>query len=402
MAKKLTDIAIRNLRPDATRREVADGGCRGLYLVLQPSGRKSFAVRYRFGGKTRKLTLDGRLTLAEARKQATAALHELERGKDPAVLKFDAAAAQAKAVAEREADSVDRWVKDFLEYQRKRVRENTLSQCEHALRLVLAKWGGRVVHDIKRRDVIELVEGAVEARGPIAANRVHSYTRRFFSWLCERDVIGASPCTGVKPPSKERARDRILDDSEIKQLWAACDAIGDPAGAAIKLLLLTGARLAEVTGMRRSEISDDVWVLPPERTKNATRHEVPLSRQALATIESVPVFAGREDHVFPPASMARVKVAVDSFMRPAAPYVLHDLRRTCASGMARLGIPLPVVERCLNHKSGSFRGIVGVYQRHDFAAEKLDALQRWADHVDAIVRGEPTGKVVKARFGQSA
>src|SRR5262245_34118915 len=121
MAKRLTDIAVRNLKPGPQRREIPDGGCRGLYVVLQPSGRKSFAVRYRFGGKTRKLTLDARLTLAEARKQATAALHELERGKDPAVLKFDTAAAQAKAAAEREADSVDRWVKGFLEYQRKRV-----------------------------------------------------------------------------------------------------------------------------------------------------------------------------------------------------------------------------------------------------------------------------------------
>jgi site-specific recombinase XerD len=149
------------------------------------------------------------------------------------VLKLDAEAVARKATAEREADSVDRWVKAFLEYQRKRIRQNTLDQCEHALRLVLAKWSGLVVHDIRRRDVIELVEAAVGARGPIAANRVHSYTRRFFSWLCERDVIGASPCTGVKPPSKERARDRVLDDTEIKQLWAACDLVGVPACAAI-------------------------------------------------------------------------------------------------------------------------------------------------------------------------
>jgi len=399
MAKRLTDIAVRNLKPGPQRREIPDGGCRGLYVVLQPSGRKSFAVRYRFGGKTRKLTLDARLTLAEARKQATAALHELERGNDPAVLKFDAAAAQASAAAEREADSVGRWVKAFLEYQRKRVRENTLSQCEHALRLVLAKWSGRVVHDIRRRDVIDLVEGAVGARGPIAANRVHAYTRRFFSWLCERDVIGASPCTGVKPPSKERSRDRVLGDSEIKQLWAACDAVGGPAGAAIKLLCLTGARLAEVTGMRRSEINGDVWSLPPERVKNATPHEVPLSAQALAIIGSVPVFADAPDYVFPSASMSRVKAAIDGHMTPTRSWVLHDLRRTAASGMARLGIRLPVIEKCLNHASGSFRGIVGVYQRHDFAAEKRDALQRWANHVAALVDGKPA-EVVPFRVGR--
>jgi integrase len=401
VAKRLTDVAVRNFKPGAKRREIPDGGCRSLFLVLQPSGRKSWAVRYRFGGRTRKLTLDSGLTLAEARKAATAALHELEHGKDPAVLKVDAAAAEKQAAALREADSVDRWVKAFLEYQRKRVRENTLSQCEHALRLVLAKWGGRVVHDIRRRDVIELVEGAVEARGPIAANRVHSYTRRFFSWLCERDVIDASPCTGVKPPSKERSRDRVLSDAEIKELWEACELVGGPAAVAIKLLALSGARLSEVTEMRRSEINGDLWTLPAQRTKNAERHDVPLSSQALALIERVPVFAEHEERVFPPTSWSRVKVEIDAHMKPKERWVLHDLRRTCASGMARLGIRLPVIEKTLNHKSGTFRGIVGVYQRHDFATEKRDALQRWADHIDAVVRGEPAGKVVKARFGRS-
>jgi integrase len=149
--------------------------------------------------------------------------------------------------------------------------------------------------------------------------------------------------------------------------------------------------------MRHSEINGDVWSLPPERVKNGQRHEVPLSTQALAAIESVPVFAGQEDHVFPPASMSHLKAALDRHMKVAQPWVFHDLRRTAASGMARLGIRLPVIEKCLNHASGSFRGIVGVYQRHDFAAEKRDALQRWADHVEAVVKGGPVGKVIKLR-----
>jgi integrase len=137
---------------------------------------------------------------------------------------------------------------------------------------------------------------------------------------------------------------------------------------------LTGARLAEVTGIRRSEINGDVWSLPPERVKNATPHEVPLSAQALAIIGSVPVFADAPDYVFPSASMSRVKAAVDGHMKPTRPWVLHDLRRTAASGMAALGIRLPVIEKVLNHKSGTFRGIVGVYQRHEYAAEKRDTV----------------------------
>jgi integrase len=99
-------------------------------------------------------------------------------------------------------------------------------------------------------------------------------------------------------------------------------------------------------------------------------------------------------------NVTKVKAAIDAAMRPTSPWVFHDLRRTTASGMQRLGIPLPVIEKVLNHTSGSFRGIVGVYQRHDFADEKQNALQRWADHVDAVIHGEPTGKVVRIKAGR--
>ena len=144
-------------------------------------------------------------------------------------------------------------------------------------------------------------------------------------------------------------------------------------------------------------------MLPPERTKNKRRHEVPLSTQALAIIDAMPVITGDEDFVFTSSKRRRLsnfsdaKVAIDARMKPVTPWVLHDCRRTVASGMARLGIKLPVIEKILNHASGTFRGIVGVYQRHDFAAEKRDALARWADHIDSIVSGKPVGKVVKLR-----
>jgi integrase len=128
---------------------------------------------------------------------------------------------------------------------------------------------------------------------------------------------------------------------------------------------------------------------------------VPLSAQVLAIIESLPAITG-SDYVFtlgraPLGHFDRSKREIDAQMRPNAPWVLHDLRRTVASGMARLGLRLPVIEKVLNHSSGTFRGIVATYQRHDFAAEKRDALQRWAEHVDAVVRGERAGKVVPLR-----
>src|SRR5262249_20639374 len=210
-------------------------------------------------------------------------------------------------VAERAADTIDHWVKRFLEQQRKHTRPNTLRQVEHVFdNIVLPKWSGRVVHDVRRRDVIELVEGVVEERGPIMANRAHAHVRRFFGWLCERDIIAASPCVGVNPPAKEHARDRVLDDGEVKRLVAACDVVGAPAGPAIKLALLTGQRIGEIVGMRRTEISGDVWSLPAARTKNKRPHDVPLSRQALVVIDSMPVIADREDHVFTAATSYRL------------------------------------------------------------------------------------------------
>jgi integrase len=398
MAKQLTAVSVANARSGQRRREIPDAGCRGLYLIVQPSGRKSWAVRYRFAGKPRKVTLDGSLTLAAARKTAAEALHELERGNDPAALKSKTKATAATLAA----DTVERWAAQFIElHARRKTRALTLAQYESVLRrLVLPAWRGRTVHDIKRRDVIELLEQIAVDR-PIMANRTLGVLSKLFNWLCERDVIVASPCAGVKRPSEENARERVLTDPEIKRLWLACDAIGGPAGACIKTLLLTGQRRSEVAGMRRSEISGDVWSLPGERTKNKKRHDVPLSVQALAILESMPVIAG-SDYVFtlgraPLSHFDRSKQLIDAQMKPDRPWVLHDLRRTVASGMARLGLRLPVIEKVLNHASGSFRGIVGVYQRHDFAAEKRDALARWADHVDSLVSGKPVGKVVSLR-----
>jgi integrase len=391
---RLTTVSVENAKPAARRREIPDSGCRGLYLIVQPTGRKAWAVRYRFEGTTRKLTLDAGLTLAAARQAATAALRELEQGRDPAALKFDAEAAAKKAAAERAGDTVDNLAAQFIEQHAKRkTRRNSWRQTEHVFyKIVLPAWRGRIIHDLERRHIRELVENVAVDR-PVLANRALAHLSKFFNWLCERDVIKASPCAGVKPPAKETARDRVLSDAEIKALWHACDSIGGAAGAVVKLMLLTGQRCGEVVGMKRSEISGDVWTLPPERTKNSQRHEVPLSAQALAIIEAIPGVDGGYLFTASPTrrlgNIAPAKVALDAYMKPVQPWVLHDLRRTTATGLASLGIKLPVVEQCLNHKSGSFRGIVAVYQKYEYAVEKRDALTRWGNHVEQLVSGQP-------------
>jgi integrase len=400
----LTAKKIENIKPGADRQEIPDGGCRGLYLIVQPSGRRSWAVRYRFDGKPKKLTLDGVGSLAEARKAATGALHELERGNDPSALKFDAKATADKAAAERAGDTVDNLAAQFIErYAKKQTRPASWRMTQRIFdRIILPAWWGRSIHEIKRRDVIDLVEGVAE-KTPILANRVHAALSKFFNWLASRDVIVASPVAGVARPSKENARDRILSDGEIKAVWSACDVIGGQGGACVKLLLLTGQRRGEVAGMRWAEIEDDLWTLPPDRTKNGQKHSVPLSRQVMAVIGSVPQIANDADSVFVGAGnrklagFSHIKDDLDAHLKLKGPWVLHDLRRTVASGMARIGVTLPTIERVLNHKSESFAGIVGVYQRHDFAAEKRAALQRWADHVEGIVKGVSADKVVSLR-----
>src|SRR5262249_38304246 len=159
-------------------------------------------------------------------------------------------------------DTVDHWAKLFLErYARKHHGPSTLRQCRHVFdNIMLPAWSGRTVHAVTRRDFRELVE-AVATAPPIMAHRAHRPVRKPFAWLVGKAVLTASPCAGIKPPAKEHARDRVLSDEEIVRLWAACDAVGGRAGAAIKLLLLTGQRVGEVVSLRRSEIAGDTWSL---------------------------------------------------------------------------------------------------------------------------------------------
>ena len=403
MAKKLTALSVENAKPRRTagtlaRAEIPDGGCPGLFLVVQPSGAKSWAVRYRFRRKSRKLTLNGGaavLTLAAARAAATQALHQIEQGIDPAAAKQAARVTAMEQEALRAQDGVARLINDFIEFHGKRkLRPNTLAQhVSVARRFVLPAWRDRTVHDIRKRDIIALIEPIAIDR-PVMANRTRGVLSKFFNWLVARDVIAANPCAGVEMPGAETARDRYLDDAEIAQLWAACE--GDPIfGAAIRIMLLAGARRSEVAGMRWSEIDEQaqLWVLPKERSKNKRELRIPLSPLAWGIINAVPRIAGC-DFVFsitgkgPIANFRHIKDRLDAKLNFAEPWVIHDLRRSCASGLQRLGVRIEVIEATLGHLSGSFRGIVGTYQRHDFADEKRAALDRWAAHVEQIVSGK--------------
>lgn len=360
MAKALTVKQLDTLQAGPTRREVPDGLLAGLYFVIQPSGSKSWAVRYRHAGKPCKLTL-GRypaVDLATARLRAREALQAAALGRNPAAEKQEA--------ARQSADTRNTVASQLNAFYARHVKPNNTVRTAGEVMRALDKdvrpaWGNRRVQDITRRDVVELLDGIVDRGTPIAANRALAYMRKFFNWLVERDVLSASPCDRVKAPAAEQDRDRVLSDSELRWLWTATERTGYPFGPFVRFLLLTGQRRDEAAKLRWSEIAKpDLWTIPKERTKNRTAHDVPLSGAARDLLADLPRVAGSAGYVFstngtaPISGYSHAKERLDRFMltmareeaaqRGLAPeeivipdWRLHDLRRTLASGMARLG-----------------------------------------------------------------
>jgi integrase len=431
MTKALTARRIETASSSKSRAEIPDGLLVGLYLVVQPSGAKSFAVRYRHAGRPRKLTLGAypTINLEAAREIGARALRAAAEGRDPATEKQTAKGESKRQAAEEirgKRDLFENVAREFIErHAMKSTRKATWRETVRILGLridadgklvevggdVMSAWKGRRVQDITKRDVVALLDG-VNDRAPIMANRVLAAIRKLFNWCLARDVIQLSPCATVEPPAPEQSRDRVLTDDEIRRLWKATDVEGWPFGPLIKILLLTGQRKGEVGGMRWEELDLDrkVWVLPGERVKNDSMHEVPLSDLAVEILKSQLrikttkgfVFTTTRDAAVTGFSLAkdRLDASIAGEGEPIERWVLHDLRRTMASGMARLGIQLPVIEKILNHTSGTFRGVVGVYQRHSYSDEKRAALQAWASHVESVVTGKQPANVVALRKAQ--
>ena len=410
MAKAHTQAAVEKRKPHPLRRsEVPDGVVPGLYLVVQPSGAKSWALRYRLHGRPQKHTL-GKLAAFDvkgARELARDALAVIAKGRDPG--------AERKQARHEAADKrnefqfvAEQFVERYAKPKNKSWQQSTwtlglkpgpegLVKTESG---VVAKWAGRRIQDITRRDVIELLDGIVDRGSPVMANRTLAAIRRLFNWCKERDILTVSPCENVKAPGPEKTRSRALDDWELKLLWKAADAEDSwQFGALVKLLILTGQRRSEVGEMRRGEIdvNQKTWTIPSERAKNKKVHEVPLSTAAMAVIEKLPNIKG--DLVFtttgktPVSGFTRAKDRLSSAVaKAAAPkdvedWTIHDLRRTAASGMARLAQPVHVVEAVLNHKSGTIRGVAAIYNRYSYADEKRAALEAWGRHVTALIQG---------------
>ncbi|MEX0758606.1 MAG: integrase arm-type DNA-binding domain-containing protein, partial [Tistlia sp.] len=292
--KTLTAAAVERIKaPAAGQHDHFDAALPGLAVRVSYGGSKTFVLFYRLAGKQRRLTL-GRypgLPLADAREKAREALRAIERGEDPAESKR-----QAKA---RRPDTWENVVEDFIEkYAKKRNRSWKVAEALFANH-VTPHWRGRDITTITRRDVLDLLDGLVEAGLTTQANRVLAHVRKLFNWALEREVVGASPVSGVKPPEREKQRDRVLGDEELRTLWPAFKAAGYPFGPLFQLLLLTAQRRNEVAEMRWRDVDLDngLWTLRGEATKAGRSHEVPLSEQAVEILKALPRFK-EGDYVF--------------------------------------------------------------------------------------------------------
>lgn len=407
MAKVLTVKSVEAVRPDPERRfEIPDAAMPGLYLIVQPGGAKAWALRYRHMSRPRKLTIGPypAFGLREAREEAGKALQLLSYGTDPAAVKLEAKN-KAKPSDAVDKDSFGAVLDTFM--KRHAVHNKRSTDVMAMLRReVLGLWGDRQIASITKRDVIEVLDGIVDRGSPISANRTRAHLNTLFRWAKGRDIIQVNPVDGLPQPAPEQARDRILTNAEIAGLWNAAEELGYPFGALFQVLLLTGQRLREVAEMSRGELNGAIWTLPAGRSKNGLEHTIPLSKEVREILDGLPRIES-SSYLFtttgktPVSGFTRAKERLDRSMtqkndascevdqQPVSlsPFTIHDLRRTAASGMASLRFPPHVVEAVLNHKSGTRRGVAGVYNRFDYAEEKRAALDAWARYVKQTVTG---------------
>jgi integrase len=404
--RPLTDFAVVNAKPKSEGYEISDGGQRGLRLAVQPSGAKSWVVRFRHpvSGKSRKMTLPAGISLAAARKLASDAMFGLAQGIDPIDAKREQKKADAAAV-EGTVRAVGQMFLDIGAPARSR------DVYERVLDRVFDHLGDRQVTDLKRSEIVAMLdkierkarsEGKRKAGGPRAADLTLAVLRSMLRWYQKRSDTFVSPIipgmARVKPA--DHVRDRSLTDAEIKSVWeAAGDERIGTYGQAIRLMILTGARRSEAAGLKRSEIETvrdngtdiDIWRLPASRSKNKREIIRPLSKAALDIINDTPIIGDdSEGFVFTlngvrPLSMNYQdrKNLLDKIAK-VQNWVLHDLRRVFRSLLSRCRVPFEIAERLLGHSQPV---LVRTYDQHSHLPAMLEAVEKVAAEVERIVSG---------------
>jgi integrase len=388
----LTAISITKLKPAVERYEVRDAGCRGLRVVVQPSGHRSFHIRLWFRGKGYNVTLGpvleapatgtepvigAPLTLADARVLATQCLRQVKAGTHPS------------ALTRRQADqnSVQSVADEYMKREGEKLR--SASQIKYDLDLICKTLGTRLITEVKLSDIVRLRDSIEENNGPMAARRALTSWQTLATWHASRTDDFRPPVIR-KLKTKPTSRSRVLSDDELRAVWKAAEACEGPFGRYVQFLLLTATRRNEALEMRRSEflVCSDTWVVPAARYKTKRDALIPLSRSAQSVISALPVIAPG-DVVFtndgrrPFGGMERHKKSLDAASGVTG-WVVHDLRRTARTLLSRAGVDTDIAERCLGHAVG---GIRATYDRHKFEEEMRDAFERLAALIETIVRG---------------
>jgi integrase len=393
MAKRLTTKGLEHLKPGTIRREVPDGG--GLYHVIQVSGHRSWCLRYRYKGRSIKLTLKADpFALVAARLEAATAKKTLEEGNDPA----QARKAEREKTELAKADTLRSVATEYLTREEKRLR--SIGQRRRIFeRLVFPALGGVPIGDIRRVDVVRLIDRVEDASGERMADYMAACLQRLFNWFAIREETFVSPIPRGLPKRYDtagRARERTLTDDELRAVWATAENWDGPFGAFVQFLLLTCARRSEAAEMIWSEMDGTDWVLPAARNKVKAELVRPLSADALAILARQPRIAGSPyvftiDGRYPLNGFTRLKRRFDAKCG-VTKWALHDLRRTSRGLLSRAGVAPDHAERVLGHKIGGMRK---VYDRYEFHAEKKAALEALALQIRRILH--PTDNVLQMK-----
>lgn len=378
MKKKLTSRYVETVvAPGPKRLEVYDQTLSGFGIRVSVTGRKTWFCSTRMNGRMKRTKLGTypALSLAEARDAAKETLRDTHLGIEP------------DATAPILGDVVPQFIELYAKPRNRgwRTQERLLQHHWKPLFSV-------PIDQIKRPDAVRVLDGIVASASAGSANNAMAVFKKLMNWCVDRGMISSNPIAGLKTPRKPVARDRILTEQELQTLWSVTERDQYPFGPLVQLLIHTGQRRAEVSEMRWSEVNLDaaMWTIPAARAKNGIAHDVPLSPAVIDILQNVPRFIG-SDYVFtttgttPVSGFGRLKERLDREVG-FSHWWFHDLRRTSASGMARIGVAPHVIEKVLNHKSGIISGVAAVYNRYSYANEKREALEQWAITVNSLAK----------------
>lgn len=377
---KFTDRWIKGVKsPKTERLDFVDAYCPGLYLRVSSKGIRSFSIVARQDGKLRRITIGRfpRWSVAQAREEAQRVLRSLDAGIDP-----------RPKIAEPEALITYAGLVDaYFERHLKRNARSALNIKRNLLHKRLEPLFCRPAVEIKKREIAEIIDRFVTDGSPHSAVNVLRNTKMMFNWGMDVDLIDANPPDRIRSPIKTTERDRVLNDAEIAAVWNATFHIPAPFGQMYRMYLLTGQRRGEVATMRWTDISDEVWVIPREIVKKDRAHAVPLTSIACETLSQLPCFRA-DGFVFtttggdkPSSNFNKTKRELDR-ISGVTNWTIHDLRRTVRSKLAELRVPREVARKILNHEDGK---VDRIYNRHEYLAEKREALTLWATHLIKLV-----------------